>query len=33
MSPTYHRVEGIHDFEDEPNLLYYEHGDERCAIL
>ncbi|MBA2343478.1 MAG: hypothetical protein H0V83_00070 [Rubrobacter sp.] len=29
MSPTYIRCEWVHDFEDEPYLLYYELDDER----
>jgi hypothetical protein len=31
MSPTYLRVKWIHDFEDEPDLLYYELDEERYA--
>jgi len=31
VSPTYLRVEWIHDFENKPNLLYYELDDERYA--
>jgi hypothetical protein len=31
MSPTYFRLEWIHDFEDEPHLFYYEIGDDWYA--
>jgi hypothetical protein len=29
MSPTYKRLECIHDFEDEPHFIYSELDDER----
>ena len=31
MRPTYHKLEWIHDFEDEPGLFYFEVGDDRYA--
>jgi hypothetical protein len=31
MSPTYHKLEWIHDFEDRPCLFYFEVGDDRYA--
>jgi len=31
MSPTYIRCEWVHDFEDEPYLIYSELDDERYA--
>ena len=31
MSLTYHKLEWIHDFEDEPGLFYFEVGDDRYA--
>jgi hypothetical protein len=30
MSPTYQRLEWIHDFEDEPLFIYFELDNERC---
>lgn len=33
MSPTYIRCEWVHDFEDEPYLLYYELHSERHLII